>query len=90
MRAAMMVKRPSRDWSADSATYVQVAFDAEAEKEDEDEEDMTDAGGKGKQRKAAGDHYQQLSIDASKGSQSTVDALTAAKMKISDAWKGAN
>lgn len=87
MRSAMMVKRPSRDWSADSATYVQAAFDMASEEEDEDTED---AGGNGKERKPSGDQYQQLSIDAAKGSQPTVDALTAAKMKISDAWKGAN
>lgn len=89
-RAALAVNIPSRDWASKSVAYVQAAFDMAAEKEDEDEEDMKDAGGHGKQRKSAGDQYQQLATDAAKGSQPTIDALTAAKMKISDAWKGAN
>lgn len=86
-RAALSVKRPSVDWSAKSAAYVQAAFDMASE---EEEEETEDAGGNGKQRKQSGDQYQQLAQDAAKGSQPTVDALTAAKMKISDAWKGAN
>lgn len=89
MRAAMTVKRPSRDWSADSATYVQVAFDAEAEKEDEDEEDMKDAGGRGKQRKSSGDQYQQLAQDAAKIQQTCDDMMTKRKQNLSNAWKGA-
>lgn len=87
-RAALSVKRPSVDWASKSGAYIQAAFDMASE-EDEDEEDTKDAGGNGKTRKV-GDQYQQLSQDAAKGSQPTVDALTAAKMKISDAWKGAN
>lgn len=86
-RAALSVKRPSVDWASKSVAYIQAAFDMASE-EDEDEE-TEDAGGNGKQRKQSGDQYQQLSQDAAKGSQPTVDALTAAKMKISDAWKGA-
>lgn len=89
MRAAMTVKRPSRDWSADSATYVQVAFDAEAEKEDEDEEDVKDAGGRGKQRKSSGDQYQQLAQDAAKIQQTCDDMMTKRKQNLSNAWKGA-
>lgn len=89
MRAALAVKRPKVAWADKSAAYVEAAFDAEAEKEDEDEEESKDAGGNGKQRKMSGDQYQQLAQDAAKGSQPTVDAMTAAKMNIANAWKGA-
>lgn len=88
-RAALTVKRPSLDWASKSVAYVQAAFDMAAEKEDEDEEDMKDAGGKGKQRKSAGDQYQQLSTDAAKNPVPSADsAYLKAKHDISNAWKG--
>lgn len=87
-RAALSVKRPSVDWSAKSAAYVQAAFDMASE-EKEDEEDMNDAGGNGKQRKMSGDQYQQLSIDAAKIQQTSDDLMTKRKQNLSNAWKGA-
>lgn len=86
-RAAMSVKRPSVDWASKSVAYIQAAFDMVSE-EKEDEEDINDAGGNGKQRKAAGDQYQQLSIDAAKIQQTSDDRLAALKMNISNKWKG--
>lgn len=87
-RAALAVKCPKRDWSDKAPTYVEVAFDAEMEKEEE--EDTEDAGGKGKQRKSAGDEqYQQLAADAAKVQQTSDDMMTKRKQNLSNAWKGA-
>lgn len=90
MRAALLVKRPSVDWAAKSAAYIQASFDMAAEAEPTETDVMTTVTGDtatlfAQLTKLAADAAGKTTADTA---TPTVDAYSAYKDKQANAWKG--
>lgn len=77
MRAALTSRYPSRSFADKAEAYIQAAFDMASE-EDEDEKPSKDA------------QYQQLALDAAKGTQPQQSAYDKFKQQVSNAHRGGN
>jgi uncharacterized protein len=80
MRTALTSRYPARSFADKSAEYIHAAFDMAAE---EDEEE-------GKDKKSKDAQYQQLALDAAKGTQPQQSAYDKFKQQVSNAHRGGN
>jgi Uncharacterized protein conserved in bacteria len=78
MRAALTSRYPSRSFADKAEAYIQAAFDMASEEDEDEEKPSKDA------------QYQQLALDAAKGTQPQQSAYDKFKQQVSNAHRGGN